>query len=310
MYKVLIVLFFIAFEVGAQDIIAEDVALRNGNIELPGTLSMPRTTKKLPLVLFVAGSGNVDRNGNQANSPIQVGYIKALADSLNAHGLAFYRYDKRTATPANLDKLNNISILDFVNDAKIAIDRFQDDPRFSSIHIIGHSQGSLVAMLAITEAVKSFISIAGPGTTIDHAIIEQLKRQNADFAHVAKQYFEELERTDTIRNVNPFLMALFAPQNQKFIKEWMQLDPAEEIKKVTIPLLLLNGDADLQVSIEDAKLLKQAQPNATLIIIPKMNHVMKEVGSLAENNRSYIEKEFPISEMLVQYIIDFITAEK
>jgi fermentation-respiration switch protein FrsA (DUF1100 family) len=293
--------------VGGQKIISEDFTLHNGNIELPGTLSYPETTEKLPLVLFVAGSGNVDRNGNQAGTPIQIGYIKILADSLNANGLAFYRYDKRTATPANLDKLGGITLLDFVEDAKIAIERFKDDPRFSSISLIGHSQGSLVAMLACTHVVKSYISIAGPSTTIDKTLIEQLKKQNTDFGDAATQYFEELQQTDTIRNVNPLLRSLFAPQNQKFLKNWMQLDPSEEIKKLTVPILLLNGDADLQVSVENAERLKQAQPYATLHIVPKMNHVLKEVNSLTENYNAYSDTNSPISRQLIRHITDFIT---
>jgi fermentation-respiration switch protein FrsA (DUF1100 family) len=293
--------------VGAQNNSSEDITLYNGSIELPGTLTIPEISKKLPLVIFVAGSGNVDRNGNQAGTPIQIGYIKALADSLNANGLAFYRFDKRTATPANLDKLGGISLLDFVEDTKIAIERFKDDPRFSSLSLIGHSQGSLVAMLAITESVKSFISIAGPGTTIDKTLIEQLKKQNTDFGNTATQYFEELQRTDTIYNVNPLLRSLFAPQNQKFLKSWMLLDPSEAIKKITVPILILQGDADLQVSVENAEKLKQAQPNATLYIVPKMNHVLKVVNSLTENYSAYSDTKFPISRQLIGHITDFIT---
>tara|TARA_R110002050_G_scaffold286121_3_gene436432 strand:+ start:35918 stop:36862 length:945 start_codon:yes stop_codon:yes gene_type:complete len=290
----------------AQTISSEDISLTNKDIKIPGTLTYIKTDAKIPLVIFVHGSGNIDRNGNQAGTPIQISYIKTLADSLNNRGIAFYSYDKRTATVENRDKLKDIAVSDFADDAKIAIQYFKNDSRFNSINLIGHSQGSLVAMLAITDDIKAYISIAGAGEPIDKIIIKQLNTQNPALGKTAEQHIEELKQTDTIVNVNPFLLSLFAPNNQKFLKKWMLLDPQEEIKKITIPILLINGDTDLQVQISEAENLKKAQPNAKLIIIPKMNHVMKVVNSLEENQQAYSDEKFPISSTLIQSLFDFI----
>lgn len=290
----------------AQHIVSEEIDLANGTIKIPGTLSYLKTDHKIPLVIFVHGSGNIDRNGNQAGTPIQVSYIKALADSLTKKGIAFYRFDKRTAVPENLSKLNGITLKDFVSDVKIALQYFKDDPRFGSIHYIGHSQGSLVAMLAITKDVKSFISIAGAGETIDEILLKQLNAQNPELAKIAKQHIDELIKTDTIATVNPFLMSLFAPQNQKFLKNWMLIDPVEEIINIKIPILIINGDADLQVKVSDAENLKAAHPKAELVIIPKMNHLMKEVHSMEENQQSYWDEKYPLSTVLITLLSDFI----
>jgi len=290
----------------SQELVSENFALKNGNIDIPGTLTHQKTNDKIPLVIFVHGSGNVDRNGNQPGTSVQANYIKSLADSLNLQGIAFYRYDKRTATPSNLQKLKGITLSDFVDDVKVAIRVFESDDRFNGIHLIGHSQGSLVAMLAATESVKSYTSIAGPSTSIDQTIIKQLAAQNEDMGKMAASYFEELKKTDTILVVNPFLMSLFAPQNQKFMANWMSFNPSEEIQKLKIPVLILQGDADLQVKVVDAENLKKAKPGASLHIIPKMNHVLKRVASLEENNKSYADKNFPISNGLVTYLTDFI----
>tara|TARA_R110000796_G_scaffold104102_1_gene213830 strand:+ start:215422 stop:216348 length:927 start_codon:yes stop_codon:yes gene_type:complete len=306
MKQLLYIFIFFPIVFNAQEIISEDINMTNGEIKIPGTLSYLKTNDKVPLVIFVHGSGNIDRNGNQAGTPVQANYIKTLSDSLITKEIAFYRYDKRTATPENMAKLNAITLKDFANDVKVVINHFKNDPRFSSIHLIGHSQGSLVAMLAITDDIKSYISIAGAGESIDKTIVKQLNGQSPELAKVAKQHIDELMKTDTIVSVNPFLISLFAPQNQKFWKNWMLINPEEEIKKITIPILIINGESDLQVKVSDAEGLKAANPKATLVIIPKMNHVMKVVDSIEENQQAYIDEKYPLSSILVHNLSEFI----
>lgn len=306
MKKVSFLWFLVCLSGFAQEINSEEITLKNGAIELPGTLSYPNTSEPKPLAIFIHGSGNVDRNGNQGNLA-QANYIKVLADSLNHRGIAFYRYDKRTAHPINLPKLKDIRFHDLPEDAKLAILHFKKDKRFSGIHLIGHSQGSLVGMLlANEEGVKSYTSLAGPGENIGITLVKQIKTQNEDLGQASELHIKELMETDTIQEVNPFLLSIFAPMNQAFLKDWIQLDPAVEIKKVTVPTLLLNGDADTQVSVADAKLLLKAKPDAKLTIIKKMNHVLKTVENFAENQKSYVDPSFSISGQLIMVIADFI----
>ncbi len=290
-----------------QEPLVENLALHHGEIVLPGTLTFVPDGKKLPLIIFVHGSGNIDRDGNQAGLAINANYIKTLSDSLVRRGIAFYRYDKRTATKGNLDKLSaNITLNDFVEDVQRAIDYFKEDTRFSEIVLIGHSQGSLVAMLAVDESISKYVSLAGSGEPIDRTIVDQLSKQQKEMGVVAQQYFDELRETDTIETVNPFLLGLFAPKNQKFLKHWMMLDPREEIAKVSVPTLILNGDADLQIGVGNAENLHKALPGSTLKIIPRMNHVLKEVHSETENVAAYTDEKFPLSTILVDVITEFI----
>ena len=297
----------------SQKIIEEEISLKNDAISLPGTLSYLSLKEKQPLAIFVHGSGNVDRNGNQ-NPFIKANYIAQLADSLTKRGIAFYRYDKRTSNPANLKLAKDISIYDFVDDVKLAIKHFSTDKRFKSIHLIGHSQGSLVAMLAANASTKSYISIAGPSESIDKTLISQITKQSVDFGKVAEEHIKELKETDTIVEVNPFLVQLFAPQNQKFIKSWMQLDPKQELKKIKKPILILQGDKDLQVTKSDATNLINAYKSANnisstraqLIIIENMNHVLKTITNSSENQESYTSPDFPLSKKLVNSISTFI----
>ena len=304
-----IVMLLSALTIGAQsNITTEELLLMNDSIRLPGTLSFNKTLEQQPLAIFVHGSGNVDRNGNQKGLNVNANYIKLLSEALNNNGIAFYRYDKRTSNMANMKFLvQGIIFDDFVEDTKIAINHFKDDARFSNITLIGHSQGSLVAMLAATVGTDKYISLAGPGIAIDRTMIAQIRKQNGDsLANIVASHFKELKSKGKIENVDPNLFAIFTPQNQLFFKSWILYNPSKEISKLQIPVLIINGTKDTQVKIEDAKMLHNANPNSELRIIDNMTHVLKTITKDEDNLKSYSDPEFPLSEDLVLAITEFI----
>lgn len=286
----------------AQNITSEEVLIKNDSIELPGTLTY--TTTQSPLVIWVHGSGNVDRNGNQGDL-IKGNYIKQFRGALNNENISFFSYDKRTATAKNFKFLKGILYEDLVNDVKKVVAHFKNDTRFNQIILIGHSQGSLTAMLALEDIAK-YISIAGPGNTIDKTMIAQISKQNSALGEIAKAHFKELSETGKIAQVNPFLASIFSKQNLPFIASWAKYNPVNEIKKVTIPTLLINGTKDIQVKTEDAKLLHQAKPNASLVIINNMNHVLKHIEKDADNMKSYYSPDYALSKELITTIVGFI----
>ena len=299
-------IFLVGFNsVTAQTIITEEINLKNGEIMLSGTLSYLKTNNPLPLIIFVPGSGNVDRNGNQLGGA-QANYIKQLSDTLVSNNIAFYRYDKRSSNPENIKYiLKSIVFEDLVADVKLIIKHFKKDERFRKIIIAGHSQGSLVGMLALNNEVDAFISIAGAGRTFEDLLYKQISVQNEDLAKTAKAHLKELNETDTILKVNPLLTPIFSPVNYDFIKTYNRYNPAEVIKKVNIPALILNGDSDLQINENDAQALYKGKPDAVFSIIKKMNHVLKEVNSLQENGASYRSPDFPLSKELISSLIAF-----
>ncbi|NER12279.1 alpha/beta hydrolase [Leptobacterium flavescens] len=295
------------FVLQAQETISEEILLMNGKIELPGTLSYQEAAEPIPLIVFIQGSGNTDRNGNQPGTVIQANYIKQLADTLNANGIAFYRFDKRSSNPKNREHiLKKIAFDDLVQDAKICIGHFKGDKRFSKIVVMGHSQGSLTGMLALDDSVHSYVSLSGLSETMEKAVIRQISAQSDELAKTAEAHFKELRETDTIKEVNQFLIGIFNPRNHDFIKSYNALNPVEEIKKVKVPTLIINGESDLQVRPEDAKALHTARGEAELVIIPKMNHLLKEVNTREENQASYISDKYPLSDELIKTLIAFI----
>ena len=304
----LITISLISFGIKSQNkIISEDILIKNNNIQLPGTLSYIEKKQSQPLVIFVHGSGNVDRNGNQGNLA-NPNYIKLLSEALNNEDIAFYRYDKRTATKENLKfLLEGITLENFVEDVQLVISNFKNDKRFSEITLIGHSQGSLVAMLAITPDVKKYISIAGAARQIDEVMTSQIKSQNGEaIGNLVESHFKELRTTGNITNVNPNLLSIFNKNNLPFFKSWMSYKPEEEIKNIKIPILILNGTKDLQVKVNDAERLYLSSSKSNISIIENMNHVLKTIFKDEDNIKSYTDSTFPLSEGLISEITKFI----
>lgn len=275
----------------------EELNLNNGVIQLPGTLTY--NVEKSPLLIWVHGSGGVDRNGSPTN------YIQQFREAINKENIAFFSFDKRTSNPKNASFLTDILIDDFISDVEVVIAHFKDDARFTSIILVGHSQGSLLAMTASKNADK-YISVAGAGESIDKTIIRQVTNQNALFGEITAQHFKELKETGSIKEVNPNLLSLFAPQNLLFMSSWMEINPMDEIKKVTIPTLIIQGDKDIQVLILDAENLLKAKPDAQFVIIKDMNHVLKTIEKDEDNLSSYMSDKFPISEEFIKVITNFV----
>lgn len=293
---------------GQQGIISSEILIQNDSIQLPGTLTYNTNIAAQPLVIFVHGSGNVDRNGNQASVGANPNYIKQLRDSLTIKDIAFYSFDKRSATASNIKfMIKDMRFDAFVEDLNLVIDKFKDDKQFSSITLIGHSQGSLVAMLSNLEHIDKYISLAGPGHSVDKSMIAQVRFQNGDsLANIVEAHFKELSQTGTIENIDKNLMGLFNKPTQPFIMSWMTYNPSEEIKKITLPILVLNGDKDVQVSLEDAKALHDANPKSKMVIIKNMTHTLKTIEKDSDNVSSLIRSDFPLSTELVYEIETFV----
>lgn len=232
--------FFFCLPLFCQEVITEHLSLNNGKIALPGVLTCPSSKAPLPLAVFIHGSGPVDRDGNIPPT-VKPNYVAQLRSQLNDRGIAFYSYDKRTAVPANISLLKEARLADFVADVRKAVSHFKKDPRFSGIHLIGHSQGALVAVLALDEDIRSVCSLAGSGQNIAQVITAQIKRQDSTLGAKTMAHFDELQKTDTILKPHPFLYSLFAPQNQGFVRDWMQYDPMTHYKKSTRPMLIIHA---------------------------------------------------------------------
>ncbi|WP_310992426.1 alpha/beta hydrolase family protein [Aequorivita marina] len=272
-----------------------------------GTLLLPKAEEKPPLAIIIGGSGPTDRDGNQ--QMLVNNSLRFLAEGLYNKNIATFRYDKRIVKQMKLGSIEekNVRFDHFIDDAIAILDYFKKDPRFSKIFIIGHSQGSLVGMVAAKNKADGFISISGAGQGIDKVIIDQLGQQAPGLVNNATTAFAELRENGETDSYSPGLASIFRKEIQPFISTWMQYDPQVEIAKLNIPVLILNGDNDIQVQVSEAELLKEAKPDAQFEIIPKMNHIFKEVeGNALENSKTYNIHNLPVMPALIDSISNFI----
>jgi len=286
--------------------IEKKISLKTTSGEIFGTLTTPEKVTKIPVALIIAGSGPTDRDGN--NQVMKNNSLKMLSSALVKNGIATLRYDKRGIAESKAAGKNEADLRfeDYVNDAKGWLQLLKQDKRFSKVIIIGHSEGSLIGMLVATAADK-YISIAGAGQSADKKIKEQLIAQPKIVKDVAYPIIDSLKNEKIVTNIDPMLYSLFRPSIQPYLISWFRYDPQSEIKKLTIPVLILQGTNDIQVSVEDARLLSNAYPKAHLVYVDKMNHVFKIVeGDRPANIKTYNDLSLPIADKLVNSITDFI----
>lgn len=300
----LVVLYFGSTYAQDKNVVSEDLSITP---LIDGTLLLPDPSEAAPMVIIIGDSGPVDRNGNQMM--MKNNALRFLAEGLSREGIASFRYDKRLVKIMKKGAMDEskINFSDFIEDANAIISHFKNDKRFSKIYVLGHGQGSLVGMIAAQGKADGFISIAGAGQELDDVIVAQLEQQAPGLKDNARQAFDDLRATGVAVNYSPGISSIFRKEIQPFIYSWMQYNPKKEIAKLSIPVLIINGDKDLQVQVSEAELLKAAKPDAQYKIIKDMNHIFKEIrGDDIENSKSYNEYNRPIIPTLLEVISSFI----
>jgi pimeloyl-ACP methyl ester carboxylesterase len=267
---------------------------------------MPPGAGKKPVVLIIAGSGPTDRDGNQAVA-VKAGSYKLLAEALVAEGVASVRYDKRGLGGSTVIGIREADLRfeDFVGDAVQWVKQLRADARFSTVTVVGHSEGSLIGMLAAREGnANAYVSIAGPARPAAAVIRDQLEPQLA----VAPPLWENSQLIltsleggkivdplpDNIAAI-PGLASLFRLSVQPYLISWFKYSGATEIARLNMPVLIIQGTTDIQVGVPEAQALAAAKPDAKLMIIEGMNHVLKNApADRASNIATYTNPSLPL----------------
>ena len=279
-----------------------------GNITIYGTLTLPETAaRKLTVCLLISGSGPTDRNGN--NPAMKNESLKMLAHALADSGIASLRYDKRGVGESVMPgmKESELKFEDYIRDAEGWIGELKMDKRFNRIVVAGHSEGSLIGMIASQKGVAGFISLSGAGKPAGQLIKDQIEVQAPMLAEETDRIIDSLEEGNTVSQINPMLSSLFRPSVQPYLISWFKYDPAVEISNLKIPVLIIQGDADLQIKTEDAQALFAASKFGKEYVIHGMNHILKNVGSYnSDNMASYNDPSRPLHPELMAPIVNFI----
>src|ERR1041385_1621262 len=159
-----------------QDSTAEPISVETPEITLFGTLQRTRSDGPCPVVLLITGSGGTDRDGNSLALKGPNNSIKMLAEALAARGIASVRYDKRAIGETGKAMIiaaqkkgivlreEDLRFDSYIDDAVLWGKKLRNDARFSSLTVVGHSEGSLVGMVASQRiGADAYVSIAGSG---------------------------------------------------------------------------------------------------------------------------------------------------
>lgn len=315
------------------------------NFTLAGTFTYPKESGKFPAVIMITGSGRQDRDESLfGHKPFLV-----IADYLTRNGIAVLRYDDRSVGKSKGD-FQNATTEDFAYDALAAINylKTRKEVNQKSIGIVGHSEGGLIAPMVanISEDVNFIVLLAAPGARgkellmlqeelllrtngmSENEIAKQLKSSSEAYEIILnepdslkaynllkKMYEKEISSlSDEERNNPEYSLEKFENGARQILGAWFRFfiryDPRPALENLTIPVLAMNGDKDLQVSSKQnlpiiEKALKSAgNKNYKILELPGLNHLFQhaETGTITEYNR--IEETF--SEEVLKIIVDWI----
>jgi pimeloyl-ACP methyl ester carboxylesterase len=297
-------------------VIETPFSVQSGTLTLPGTLTMPAKRRhQIPVALIVAGSGPTDRNGNSAGAlraQNNSNLYAILAWQLANAGIASVRYDKRVLGD-NLQKVDlpSTTIDDFIADAIAGARMLVADGRFSKVLLIGHSEGAELVLQAVNRGAPAagIVMMSGAGRQILPVLREQISKQLPP-AEITKWDSASARylRGEDPGDVHPGLRPLLQPTNRRFMQSWVKYDPAAEIAKVKVPVLIIQGGRDIQISESDARALKAAHPAAKLVVIPAANHVFRAAVSddRMAQAKLYVDPTIPVVPELTPAIVDWI----
>lgn len=312
------------------------------NIELAGTLTIPKGLGTFPAVVLVSGSGAQNRDEELLNhKPFLV-----LADYLTRNGIAVLRYDDRGIGESG-GKFDGATTSDFAYDAQAAYTYLKSLKKINKnkIGIIGHSEGGMIAPMvaAADSTVKFIVLLAGPGIPINQLMLKQTE-VNSRFSGIKeeeiaislelnKKFYEILlheENNDSAKlkieqivadHVNSMpseiaeqivqeLPQITSTMLSPWFRYFINFNPEHYLRQINCPVLAINGNKDCQVSAVEnlagiRKSVKETNnKNVYTYIMPDLNHLMQhcETGYVNE----YIKIEETFSEEVMKIIADWI----
>jgi pimeloyl-ACP methyl ester carboxylesterase len=292
--------------VAAQD---QKISLKSTPGDLHGNLLS--SAKPGPAILMLAGSGPTDRDGN-SQAGLRTDSYRMLAQGLAAKGITSLRVDKRgiaessTAGPAEID----LRFQTYADDAKAWAAELRRRTGLTCVWLLGHSEGALVAEVAVQDprGICGLVLVSGAGRKAGDILRVQMGPQLPDpLKKPAFDTIAQLEKGQLVRDPPPELMALFRPSVQPYLISWFAVDPTALLSKIKLPVLILQGTTDIQVSVDDAKLLAAAKPDAKLVILDGVNHVLKTAPpARAANVATYSDPHLPLASGVVDAVADFL----
>lgn len=327
----------------------EDVVFKNekDNINLAGTLTLPKGNGPFKAAILITGSGPQNRDEELlSHKPFWV-----IADYLTRNGIAVLRYDDRGTAKSEGDFATATS-LDFVVDAMAAVEYLKTRKEIDAnkIGLIGHSEGGLIAPIVATKTsdVVYIVLLAGPGLpgsdiiTLQAELIARASGESEENIKIGKDFntkvFNKINSSTDDKELKDNLDKMFSefydglPTSEQkkmgskdtFLKRevvllspwfryFLKYDPRPTLEKVTCPVLALNGEKDLQVPpkedlMEIEKALKKGgNKNYKIVELPGLNHLFQTAVTGSPSEYNKITETF--SPTVLKIIGDWINSE-
>ena len=323
---------------------SEELLIKNGDVTLAATLTLPESGTNFPIVVLASGSGAQDRNCDiMGHKPFLV-----IADYLAQNGIACLRFDDR-GTGKSTGLYMRATLEDFASDVRACVHELKMDGRFakSQIGIAGHSEGGMHALIAAqkNKEVAFIIELASVGTSgLDVFLTQQYEiplKESGDtvMANWNRELFrgacaivgaennaetrtqklnEYLDRQyptapEEVRKTQPimsFKMAVQMLLNNEWFRQFQSYEAEDYLKKISIPILTINGGADVQVEPEMNTLgfargfSKKSKPFSDAVVVPGLNHLMQHCKTCTVTEYSELEETFApeVLELMVEWI--------
>ena len=154
--------------------------------------------------------------------------------------------------------------------------------------------------------VAGFVSLAGVGERASDTLRRQLSGQPEEITSMTNPIIGELEQGRLVDNVPEVLQSLFRDSIQPYLISWFKYDPTEVYGEISSPIMVIQGDNDVQVTVNDAMILSQAAGTKP-VLISGMNHILKDAPRDMEGNlETYKDPDLELHPDLMPEIIRFI----
>jgi len=256
--------------------VGEDVrVVTSGGFALAGTLTIPkRRTGRVPAVVLVTGSGQEDRD---ESIPGLIGYkpFRQIADTLSRRGIAVLRLDDRGYGESGGDPTAATTV-DYANDIRAALAYLKSRPDIDGrdLFIIGHSEGGEIApMIAATDpSLAGIVTLAAPALSG-----REVSRAQVAYAVNRDSALSQTQRDSILRSQSDILDS--AAVHQPWVKYYLSYDPLASARQVRVPVLILQGGTDHQISSDQATTLAAAfraggDKDVTVHVFPEIDHLL------------------------------------
>jgi pimeloyl-ACP methyl ester carboxylesterase len=256
------------------------VTIGEGGQALSATVTAPGRLTSDVAILIVSGSGVEEQIGRLSTSPVPPANFAALADGLAAKGVVSLRYDDRTpAGAAPVSGPPKLDLAAYVARAVAWEEFLAKQPGVRCVVMVGHGQGSLIAIMAAAKVRPcGLVSISGSGRSALSASTDRMQGLAGPERADATEALNALSRGENPKVATPAL-GEFPAAAKAFLASWLSIDPANEIRAVRCPTIILFGTADKEADGVDASRLFDARQDATKIMVDGMNHAMEATGA-------------------------------